>query len=330
MPQATQVPPPLAADSTGLPDSWWIAKVRDALDDTPRWLLEQIAGDGVNGVLSASSAPWSVQFPKINGSSVAGDNTPMITDVTAGPNVVYQVVDFPTIPTGPPNSVPQVQVNYDTGELTFQAPPPNGHTLNVSYQTCKWRDQAILDALIEGLHAMFPAVGKTYTDSSIKIVVNQWDYQLPAWFNDPRSKIIQIEVNDLNIPTEPFKIYPPGEERVGLGILHLPSAQRFGPTAILRITGWGPYLRLADLEPQLFHLPVWAALGSLLPKKETKRIREDTLVPAAQLGAAQPTLHLQTGDYWERRFQAALTALARLPGPTSRRPWASMRQRNRY
>jgi len=325
VPQATQVPPPVAADSTGLQDAQWIAKVRDSLDDTPRWLLEQIAGDGVNGVNSASAAPWSVQFPKINGSSVSGDNTPLITDVTANPNVVYAVVDFPTVPASG-----QVQVNYDTGELTFNAPPPNGHTLNVSYQTCKWRDQTILDSLIEGLHAMFPVVGKTYTDQSIQIRVNQWDYQLPAWFNDPRSKIIQIEVNDLNIPTEPFKMAPPGEERVGLGVLHLPWAQRFGPTAILRIVGWGPYLRLADLEPQLFHLPVWAALGSLLPKREVKRIRDDTMVPAAQLGAAQPTLHLQTGDYWERRFQAGLATLARLPGPTSRRPWASMRQRNRY
>jgi hypothetical protein len=165
---------------------------------------------------------------------------------------------------------------------------------------------------------------------SVQIKVNQWDYQLPSWFNDPRSKIISIEVNDLNIPTEPFKIAPPGEERVGLGILHLPWSQRFGPTAILRIVGWGPYLRLGDLEPQLYSLPVYKALGVLLPKRETKRIREDTIVPASQIGATQPTLHLQTGDYWERRFQASLLNLARLPGPTSRRPWASMRQRNRY
>ena len=46
-----------------------------------------------------------------------------------------------------------------------------------------------------------------------------------------------------------------------------------------------------------------------LPKKETKRIREDTMIPASQIGAQQPTLHLQTGDYWERRFQSALANL---------------------
>jgi hypothetical protein len=323
VPQAAQIPNPTASDSTGLPESTWIAKVRDSLQDYPRWLLEGFTGDGVNGVNTASGAPFGVQFPKINGSSAASDNTPLVLDTTAAQS--YAVVDFPTVPTGF-----QVQVNYDTGEFVFPTPPVNGHTFQISYQTCKWRDQSILDALTEGLHTLFPTVGKTYVDTSIQIKVNQWDYQLPAWFNDPRSLIIQIEVNDLNIPTEPFKIAPPGEERIGLGMLHMPWAQRFGPTAILRITAWGPYLRLGDLEPQLFHLPTWAALGSLLPKMEAKRIREDTLVPAAQIGAAQPTLHLQTGDYWERRFQAALAQLARLPGPTSRRPWASMRQRNRY
>lgn len=286
-------------------------------------MLEQWTADGVNGVSGPGAAPLGVQFPRINGSSVAGDNTPLIQDTT-GP-INYVVVDYPTAPTAG-----QVQVNYDTGELTFATPPAAGRTINYSYQTCKWRDQSILDALTDGLRAMFPTVGKTYKDVSIKIAVNQWDYQLPSWFNDPRSRLISIEVNDLNQPNEPFKMAPPGEERVGLDQLHLPWAQKYGPTAILRIVGWGPYLRLGDLEPQLYNLPVWAALGVLLPKRETKRIREDSLIPASQIGAVQPTLHMQTGDYWERRFRAALADLARLPGPTSKRPWASMRQRNRY
>jgi hypothetical protein len=322
VPQAVQVPNPVAADSTGLPDSSWIGKVRDALEDYPRWLLEQWTADGVNGVSTFGAAPLGVQFPKVNGSSVSGDNTPLVEDSTA--SIAYTVID-----SGTPSGT-QVLVNYDTGELTWASPPTNAHVIQYSYQTCKWRDQSILDALGDGLRDMFPTVGKTYTDISIQIQVNVWDYQLPAWFNDPRSRIISIEVADPYIPTEPFKVAPPGEERVGLGTLHLPWAQNYSPTARLRIVGWGPYLKLGDLEPQLYNLPIYKALGVLLSKRETKRIREDTLVPVAQLGAAQPTLHMQTGDYWERRFQAALANLARLPGPTSRRPWASMRQRNRY
>lgn len=329
MPQAQQVPTPQAADSTGLPDSTWIAKVRDSLQDYPRWLLEQWpSADGVNGVSGAGAAPLSVQFPKVNGSSVTGDNTPLVTDAGvggAGPNVPFPVVDYPTAP-----AAGQVQVNYDTGEMTFQAPPTATHQINVSYQTCKWRDQSILDALSDGLRAMFPVCGKTYTDTSIQLAVAKYDYQLPSWFNDPRSRIINIEVTELLNSTEPFRPAPPGEERIGLGLLHVPWSQRYGPTAWLRIVGWGPYLRLADLEPQLFNLPIYYALGVLLPKLETKRDRSDTIVPLAGLGGAQATVLMQTGDYWARRFDAALANLARLPGPTSRRPWASARQRNRY
>lgn len=318
---ATQVPSPVAADSTGLPDSSWINKVRDALEDYPRWLLEQWVATGVDGVNTFGGAPLSVQFPKINGD--AATNTPILEDSTG--SIAYTVVDFPTVPTGT-----QVQVNYDTGELIWATAPTSGHTIAYSYQTCKWRDQPILDALVDGLRAMFPAVGKTYTDISLPIQVNVWDYQLPAWFADPRSRIISLEIADPFIPSQPFKVAPPGEDRIGLGLLHLPWSQRYSPTARVRIVGWGPYLRLGDLEPQLYNLPIYYALGVLLPKRETKRIREDTVVPVAQLGAAQPSLHMQTGDYWTRRFDVALANLARLPGPTSRRPWASKYQRNRY
>jgi hypothetical protein len=320
---ANPVPVPGAADSTGLPESSWIADVRDALEDFPRWLLEQTTADGINGVSTAGAAPISVQFPKINGSATAGDNTPLVQDFTSSTN--FTVVDYPTAPTSG-----QVQVNYDTGELTFNTPPTNQHVLNVSYQTCKWRDKSILSGLLDGLRAMFPICGKTYLDTSIQIIVDKYDYQLPSWFNDPRSKIISIEIADPYIPTEPFRPAPPGEDRIGLGLLHLPWSQSYSPTARLRIVGWGPYLRLGDLEPQLYNLPIYYALGVLLPKRETKRIREDTLVPLAQLGSAQPTLHMQTGDYWARRFTLAQDNLARLPGPTNHRPWASMRQRMRY
>src|SRR5260370_17937273 len=175
MPQAAQVPNPVAADSTGLPDSSWIGKVRDSLEDYPRWLLEQFAGDGINGVSTAGAAPWGIQSPKINGSSAAGDNTPLVQDTT-GP-VNYVVVDFPTVPTAG-----QVQVNYDTGEFTFFAAPPNGHTLNVSYQTCKLPDQSILDALADGLRDMFPAVGKTYSAVNTQTKINKWYFQLPPFF----------------------------------------------------------------------------------------------------------------------------------------------------
>src|SRR5439155_1155497 len=124
---ATQVPPPVAADSTGLPDSFWIDTVRDSLEDFPRWLLEQYVHDVINGL--------------------------------------------PTIS---------------------------------------------------------PVSCKKYMDLSIQISVNQSYNKLPASFNDSLTKIILFEVNDLNQPTAPYRVAPSGEERVGLGLLHLPWSQRYG------------------------------------------------------------------------------------------------------
>ena len=98
----------------------------------------------------------------------------------------------------------------------------------------------------------------------------------------------------------------------------------------MRIQGWGPYLQLGDLEPQLHDLPVWSALGTLLPKQETKRIREDTMVPLAQSGGQQPSLQLQTGDYFQRRFEAALAVLRRTQGPTPGLSLVTVYDRRRY
>lgn len=319
---ATPVPNPNWSSSTGQPDSTWIADVRDALEDFPTQQIETWTADGVNGVATAGAQPIKASFPKINGSAAANDNTPLIQDTTSSQS--YTVID-----SGTPTGV-QVLVNYDTGELTFATAPVAGHIISANYQSCKWRDKSILSALMDGLRAMFPVCGKTYIDTSVQLQVDVWDYQMPAWFLDPRSKIIQIEINALSIATEPYKPAPAGEERIGLDLLHLPWSQRYGPTATMRITGWAPYLRLGDMEAQLYNLPIYYALGVLLPKKEIKRIREDTAVPVAQIGAAQPTLHMQTGDYWMRRFETALQALARIPGPTNRRPWASKYQRHQY
>src|SRR5207249_188388 len=285
---ANPVPSPVASDSTGLPDSQWISDVRSALRDYPKKLIETWTADGVGGPSGVASAPLSILYPPINGDATT--NTPLVRDNTAVTN--FTVVDFPTLP-----AAGQVQVNYDTGEITFFAAPALNDVIQVQYQSCRWRDSDILTGLYAGLRAMFPRIGKTYIDTSIQIQVNQWDYTLPTWFNDPRARIFSLEIADPYIPTEPFRSAPPGFKRVGLGQIHLPWSQSYSPVAQLRITGWGPYLRLGDLEPQLYHLPIWYALSTLLPKQEAKRIREDTLVPLAQTGGVQPGQQLQTGDY---------------------------------
>ena len=320
MPAAPTVQP-MAADSTGNTDLQFINRVRDGLNDYPNPLIETWTADGVNGTLGFGSVPLRVGFPPIFG-ALADSNQPIIRDTTTATN--YTVIE-----SGTPTAT-QILVNYDIGTLQFGAVPAANDVIAFGYQSVKWRDTTIVDALYDGLRAIFPAAGKTYVDLSINIAVNTWDYSLPAYFADPRSKIISVEIADPYIPTQPFKPAPGGVDRIGLQTLHLPWAQRFSPVARLRITGWGPYLRLGDLEPQLEQLPIWYALGVLLTKKEAKRIREDTLIPLVGIGGVQPGQHVQTGDYYQRRFEAALHALARLPGPTQRMRWGTTYQRNRY
>ena len=295
------IPPPVAADSTGLPDSQWITTVRDGLEDYPEYTIDSWTSDGTNGVVGPNAAPLKTTKRPINDGSLT------VRDNTAGTN-------FSVILTGTPSAT-QVLANLNTGELTFLSAPAAAHAIQISYQAVKWRDQKIEDALYAGVRALFPRVGKTYTDTSVNIQVNVWDYIMPLWAQDPRSRIFNVEIRDPGITVEPYRQLSGGWYRVNLTTIHIPRAQRYSPTANMRIVGWGPYLTLGDLEPQLYDLPVWYALGVLLPKKESFRIRQDTAVPLTQEGGQQPGLQVQTGEYYMQRFERELERLARLPGP---------------
>ena len=316
------IPAPVAADSTGLPDSRWITSARDYLTDWPAAKTETWTADGTNALFgSVSSSPVSCLYPPLNGTAADG-NPPQFRDNTAAIN--YTVIDSGT-PTGT-----QVLVNYNTGEYQFATAPAVNDLIQIKYQSCRWTDTSILAALYDGLRAMFPRVGKTYVDIATQIQTNQWDYTLPLWFADPRSRLLSVEVQDPYTTIEPWKPAPGGFRRVGLNQIHFPWAQRYGPTARIRIQGWGPYLQLGDLEPQLYDLPLWYALGALLPHKEAKRIREDTMVPLTGAGGVQPGIGLQTGDYFARRFEAAMLILARQPGPMPGLPLMTVYQARRY
>ena len=299
---ANPIPTPAAEDSTGLPDSTWITDVRDALRDYAEYTIESWTADGTNGVVAANATPLKTAKRPINDGSM--------TITVAG---VAQSVITTGTPTGP-----QVLVNYDTGEMRFATAPTAAASVAWSYQFCKWRDASILTALYAGLRAMFPRVGKTYTDTSIQVAVNTWDYTLPIWCQDPRSRVFAVEVKDPYITTEPWRPVRGGFQRVDLTTLQLPYAQNYSPAARLRVVGWGPYLTLGDLEPQLYHLPVWYALGTLLPKQDTFRLRQDTMVPLTQEGGQQPMMLTQSGSFFMKQFEAELDRLARMPGPGNR------------
>ena len=304
------IPTPVASDATGLPDSQWVGDVRDALEDYPDPKNESWTADGVGGVFGAGAGPLRLQNKPYDG-------TPVGTYVSVTDNGVAQTV----VTTAPTSG--QVQIDYNKRALIFPTAPTSTHTIAVGYYSCTWTDASILTALYAGLRQMFPSVGKTYFDSSIQIQVNKWDYTLPLWAQAPDAQISLVEFQDPSIATEPWRPLNNWARR-GLTQLHVPGAQRLSPVAKLRVTGWGGYQQLSDLEPDLYHLPIWYALSVLLPKKEAFRIRQDTMVPLTQEGGQQPGLQVQTGDYYAKRFDAELKQKKRAYGPPgSSRPIAT-------
>ena len=298
---ASPIPSPAAEDSTGLADSSWITRVRDALRDYPAYTIGTWQADGVNGVIGPNAVPLRTDKSPIN------DGSLLVYDATTATN-------YTVITTGSP-SAGQVLANYDTGELVFGAAPAAADAIQISYQWCKWRDQTILDNLYAGLRAMFPRVGKVQEDNSVNIQVNVWDYTLPSFCQDPRSRIYDVQIRDPNVPTEPYHDIAGGWFRKGLTTLHIPQAQRYSPVARLWIYGWGPYLTLGDLEPQLYHLPVLYALGLMMPKQDTYRLRQDAMVPLTQEGGQAPLLMTQSGDHFMKQFETEMERLARVMGP---------------
>jgi len=208
-----------------------------------------------------------------------------------------------------------VLIDYNVKTLTFATPPTSGHNLALGWYMVKWTDAAILASLYAGLRMMFPSVGKTYTDSTIQIQVNVWDYALPLWAQSPDAVISTVEFRDPNIPTEPWRPLTTPWTIVGNAIIHLPKAQRMSPTAYLRVTGWGPFLTLSDLPPDLYNLPVWYAGSVLLPWQDSYRMRSDTMIPLTQEGGVQPGILTQTGDYYDKRFWKELLNKKRAYGP---------------
>src|SRR5438309_7597057 len=130
-------PAPVAADSTGLADSVWVTKVRDALRDYPKYTTETWTADGTNGVVGFTGAPLTVAKPPINivGDITSGTTSLQVRDNTAGQN-------YTVITSGTPSAT-QVLVNHDTGEVQWLTAPVTGHVIQLAYQFCRWTDQSI-------------------------------------------------------------------------------------------------------------------------------------------------------------------------------------------
>lgn len=292
-----QTPQPASAPATGLSDIQWIQRVRDHLDDWPSWKTETFTGDGTNGVLGPASGPLRVIQGPINDTDKFGN--------AALPQISVNGVAKTVITTGTP-SAGQVLIDLDTGASIFGTVPPLSQAVTWGYWGVRWRDQKIGDALMEGLHRTWPAIGRYYTDFTTVNRILQWDYQLPLWAQNPETRILDVWYRDPNISIEPWRSLKGQWTRPDLYTIHIYPSQRISLAGAYKITGYGPCLRLADLPPQYFDLPVWWAAGSLLTKKEAPRVRADAMTPQSNEGAAQVGAQAAYGKQLLDEFRTTL------------------------
>jgi hypothetical protein len=296
MPTQATIDGPLQGTETGLPADSWIAAVRRRLQAYSKWRNDTKTADGVQGAVGAGGLPYQMATPPV-----------MDGSVTVRVNGSAQTI----VATYPPGSG-VVFVNLDTGEIFFGTVPPLNANLSWDYQYTPWRDQDILDALMAGVRDMWTTwdVGKVYTDETIVIQNLQWEYLLPQAAQDLNSRILRLEYITPYIPQVlPFQEVR-GWKRIGVERLFIPRVQAWFP-GNLRLTYYGPSLRLGDVPPQHYWPLVWYALSALLPWKESQRIRDDRAPNQINENAQQPGLLTQTGDYYYQRYEQVMVNLQR-------------------
>jgi hypothetical protein len=213
-----------------------------------------------------------------------------------------------TFPNANGNTILPAMIVSDTGEVFFPLAPAAG-TVNLSYQTSRYSDQQVLDALYEGLGMLWPEIWsyQPYDMTSVLPSPVQYEYALPVVpYSDPRTLITQVETRppqawvrfrrisgwrfnqDPLTPTLIFERTPPAGGQV-------------------RITAVQPFQNLADipgmggtgilLPPA--NLPVYYAVGRLLADAEVMRSRADDL-PAltGENAGSEKGGNLQTATFW--------------------------------
>jgi hypothetical protein len=279
--------------SAGTSDAVFIRKLRLFCEDEPLFSPEQLSANGTSTEYRISQFPIHEQGISIKIGATAQ------TLIDTRNNLIGKGANF-------------CSIDYETGWVFWDVAPGAG-TNNVQFRKDKvrWRNERMLEALYTGLKQMFPIVWQKAVDTtSITLQVNQWDYTLPIVFNDPRVKLYQVEVQSIPSAYERFHIIQ-NWRRVGSNILQVPQSQYYYPGSIVRLSYYGPYQSLADLEPQLEPLPLWYAKGFLLSNKETVRARFDQST-TTQDGQSNPVGTSQNaGEYFFKKFYQALDALKR-------------------
>src|SRR6266566_5441682 len=260
------------AATNGRADALFIADVRRILRDQPVVFSESQPTDGTTGSLTAAgSKPFRLQRAPV------WTGTNRIFVLTA-PGGAYTVdFDDPTfIPAvGPPA---HVNIITDTGEVIFPAPPATG-TLAVTYQSVRFSEAQVSAALYEGLQLLWPEIWNPITDTtSILVSPTQYEYALPAVFQDQRVVLLSVEYAPPSGIIRYFKTSL--WEQVRDSANPVIKFSRIPPIAsTVRLTYVPPIGNgnLGQTPTQAAHLPTYFALARLLLDQDTMRTRSDDL-----------------------------------------------------
>jgi hypothetical protein len=284
----------------GVSDLAFAARLRGLLRDTPVSANETTSGNGSMTAFQMNMIPvYQDQY----------------VSVLVGGVPVPVVVDRAQLTTS------NCFMDCDSGLLVFgTAPPATPNNIAIQKSRVRWTNANLLSALYGGLRQLFPAFYKRNTSTSITMQVNQWLYELPQDFLDPRVRILSAWIQE--VPSSVNRPIPLGAlYRMGLTQIQVPSSQWYTPGATLWLEYTAPYRNLSELEPQLFDLPIWYAAAQLLGFDEAKRTRVDTQSPAAEASANPPGYQQNAGTFYMTQFYKAMGLLAspppRMPRPLS-------------
>lgn len=277
-------------------NAYFIAEVRRILRDQPVYYGESQPTDGTTGAITAGSKPFRLQRAPIITAGVI---------LTAPGGAPGWTVDYNDV--GAP-AVNHVNIVTDTGEVIFNVAPPTG-TMAVSYQAVRYSDQQILDALTDGLNQLWPEIwNPSVNTTSILVSPTQYEYALPAVFQDQRAILTSVEYAP---PSGIVRYYKTSLWRtIDDTVAPLLVFGRIPPIASqVRLRYVVPLANLQETPSIAQNLPVYYAIARLLIDQETMRGRSDDLPALTGENASGPGTATNTSLIWMQQFATQLTRL---------------------
>lgn len=277
-----------------LSDADWIIKVRRAMRDLPATQNEKYPTDATTGGQLAGQKPFRLQHQPIVSGSV----------VLTAPGGPWTVDYNDLFPPGP--AAGHVNINTDTGELLFPSPPAANGTLAATYQSTRFTDDQVLDALYEGMQNLYPHVWNPKTDTVSLSIISpiQFEYALDMIFGDQRTMILDLEYS----PPPYFQYFRTSMWRQTMDIQNpvLIFADLPPIASKVRLTYAKTFASLGEVPSQVQHLCKYYALALLCGLQETMRTRSDDIKAQTQEDAAPSGMSLQTSSWWMQQFEQQL------------------------